>query len=50
MSNVLRGLARNVAKNRMRRSGMVQICKSSRQGKSIFAKHWRELVTKEGKK
>ena len=50
MSGTMRSLARGVAKNRMRRGGMVQICKGSRQGKSVFAKHWREFIYKEGRK
>lgn len=37
-------LARNVAKVNMKKKGMVQFCKRSRNNPSYFSQHWREYV------
>ena len=39
MSGILRTLARNKAKNKMKQKGLSKICKGD-----FFAKHWREFV------
>lgn len=39
MSSVLRSLARNKAKNNMKKAGMTKIFRGD-----FFAKHWREFV------
>lgn len=39
MSSMLRSLARNRAKERMKKKGMVRICKGD-----FFAKHWRSYA------
>lgn len=50
MSSMLKSLARNVAKNRMRKKGMRRICShdfvmgGKRRGMTHFASHWREFV------
>lgn len=40
----MRKLARGVAKVNMKKKGMVQVCKHSRNTRSYFAQHWREYV------
>lgn len=40
---MLRKIARNVAKNRMKKAGYVQICKGN---PSFFSKKWREFIRK----
>lgn len=47
--NAIRRLARNVAKNRMKKVGMVRICKSGakkgeRSEGSYFSQHWKDHV------
>lgn len=44
---MIRSLARQIAKKKMRGIGMVKLCKnggSRRNGKRYFAAHWREFV------
>ena len=47
--NAIRKLARTVAKNQMKKKGMVQICKDKKQNGSYFSKHWRDHVYYHGK-
>ncbi len=50
--NALRKLARTVAKNQMKKKGMVQICKNDLSQKSLFERstgsyfssHWKDYV------
>lgn len=44
MSNIIRSLARSRAKDRMKRKGMVHICKRSHGTKSYFAENWRKYA------
>ena len=52
--NALRKLARTVAKNQMKKKGMVQICKKGakkgeRSEGSYFSSHWRDYVYYHGR-
>lgn len=40
---MLRTIARNVARNRMKKAGYVKICKGN---PSYFSRHWRDFVGK----
>lgn len=40
----MRKLARGVAKVNMKKKGMVQFCKHSRNNPSFFSQNWREYV------
>lgn len=39
----MRKLRRMVARERMKKAGLIQVCKHT-TGTSYFAKHWREYV------
>lgn len=42
--NALRKLARTVAKNQMKKKGMLQICKDKYKKGSYFSDHWKDHV------
>lgn len=41
---MLRSLARNVARNNMKKKGYSRVNKKEGDGMSFFSKHWREFV------
>lgn len=41
---MMRALARNVAKIKMKRAGYVKLCKPDGSGRSPFAKLWRQYA------
>ena len=50
MSSILTSLARNVARNKMRKKGMRRVCShdhvlgGKKRGMTHFASHWRDFV------
>ena len=44
VSNMLRSLARNRAKEVMKTKGMVNICRKNRRGDSFFSENWRQFA------
>ena len=42
--SILRSLARNRAKTRMKKKGMRRVCSKQTRGKSWFSENWREYV------
>ena len=50
MSGMIRSLARNRAKNNMKKRGMTSICRKGKRNYSWFADNWRDYVVMGGKK
>ena len=42
--SMIRSLARNRAKTRMKKKGMRRICSKNRRGTSWFSQNWRDYV------
>lgn len=47
--NALGRIARGVAKQRMKKAGITQICKKKDGKHSYFSKRWKEVIKKDGK-
>lgn len=44
--SVMRGMKRNIAKEKAKKAGLSKICKHGKKDKSWFSIHWRSLARK----